>query len=338
MAEQNEFDVKESLRILNELRTLTLENESNYFSNIDEFNSRIKEFKERGYKMILANNLEPVELSEPIEISDKYASEIKRIQLEKIEDIKNGRMENAARLRSQEKFLVVEVLNSYFGNPSIHYKLHNAEKKEVLCRPAFYKFQFPNLYFDLGKNPFKKVVNDIQKVLLDTPLYSVGECQSKLSTKSKGLYWIWTNHSDEDLKACITDEEKRKHVPISKLVMEREGLNNICKIEKDDFRIVYNGMGGFKKVPAKFSLRKRISQELDCPDKGTGTLNILNRFGSSKEEEKKNWRISFFEFGNMDNLKILSQLGRCGDYYNQYASTLEKLWRIEYGMPILIRH
>ena len=151
MAEQNEFDLEESLRKLNELWTLTLENEINYFTHLDDTKYLFKEIKANGYKMILANTLKPEELSELTETSNKHATEIKRIQLEKVEDIKNGRIEHAAWLRDQEKFLISEVLNLYFGNPSIHFKLHDAENKKILCRPAFYKFQVPLLYFDWTK-------------------------------------------------------------------------------------------------------------------------------------------------------------------------------------------
>lgn len=117
------------------------------------------------------------------------------------------------------------------------------------------------------------------------------------------------------------------HVPIDKLVKLREGLNNISSLEKDGFRVVYNGIGGYKKEPAAFGLRERINQELNSNNRRTGTLNILNR-GFNIE----NWAISFFNFDDPENTEILNGLS-----YLENANDIEIGWRLEFGTPILCR-
>jgi hypothetical protein len=69
-------------------------------------------------------------------------------------------------------------------------------------------------------------------------------------------------------------------------------------------------------------------QELNCNDRRTGTLNLSNRRGFYEE----NWAISYFDFDNADNAKIVKQLS-----YSDDAENLESNWRIEFGIPILTR-
>lgn len=174
----------------------------------------------------------------------------------------------------------------------------------------------------------------------------------KLPTKHRGLYWIWTSLSFEFLKKIKTNHNT-KEVPIAKLVSERQGLKNICDIKKSievnnenriadnieevEFRIVYNGIGGYKRESKSSGLRERILQELNCNSPGTGTLNILNRSDSEKDWDIK-WAVSHFDFDDEDNIKILKSLECEGNLYDKYAKAIESNWRIEYGVPILTRH
>ena len=155
--------------------------------------------------------------------------------------------------------------------------------------------------------------------------------QVYLSSKSRGLYWIWTNLSDMQLKKIKTDRDT-KQVPISELVSQRCGLKNINKIVHNGFRIVYNGIGGYKKQPSSsYGLRGRILQEFNCNDKRTGTLNLSGRDGIIFKE--KNWAVSYFDCDDDDNSEIITGLT-----YPNHAKMLEMNWRIEYGIPILTRH
>jgi len=151
-----------------------------------------------------------------------------------------------------------------------------------------------------------------------------------LSTKRRGLYWLWTNSDFSELKNAHAKEETQE-VPISVLVLQREALNNISRIEKDGFKIVYNGKGGYIKSPPAFGLRERINQEINCNDYRTGTLNIKRRFNL------ENWAVSFFDFDDPANASILNLL-KTNNPYTEFAKDIEMLWRLEYGTPILCRH
>lgn len=122
------------------------------------------------------------------------------------------------------------------------------------------------------------------------------------------------------------------------LVENREALNNICEIKNNNFRIVYNGIGGHKGLELKkgqsYNLRSRINQEFFSNDFRTGTLNIENR----KNFNISNWGVSFFNFDENENIlsKFLKSSEKNG-YYQEYANMLEMNWRIEFGHPILNR-
>ena len=127
---------------------------------------------------------------------------------------------------------------------------------------------------------------------------------------------------------------ENNHVPISSLVSQRKGLANVCSILYKDYRIVYNGKGGYDKEPAAFGLRERINQEINCADSRTGTLNIQNRFHFNKEQTNlENWGVSYFDFDQESHKDILK-----GISYKEHSGILETLWRLEYGTPILSRY
>ena len=189
--------------------------------------------------------------------------------------------------------------------------------------------------------PFKQILEAIDKKQRKS-LYPLEEFKKrpplgKLPTGSSGLYWFWTNHTPEELMRYKKPKKNSGEVPISKLVSQRHDLTHIYReINNEGFYVVYNGIGGRSSKSVKSGLRKRINQELFCKNEGTGTLNLLNRFeeGSNHEE---NWRISYFDFEDDKNEDILEPL-KSTNAYKDFAPTLELLWRIEYGIPILTRH
>jgi hypothetical protein len=151
-----------------------------------------------------------------------------------------------------------------------------------------------------------------------------------LQTKRRGLYWLWTNLTLEQLEYNTLPNSK-KEVPISRLIEHRKQLNNICKIETSNYLIVYNGIGGYNKLPAKSGLRERINQEVIGNGETVGTLNILKNSDISK------WAVSYFDFDAPENAEIIKQLNSASPYL-EYAKDLEMLWRLHYGTPILTRH
>lgn len=182
----------------------------------------------------------------------------------------------------------------------------------------------------------KELINQIHEQQLKTfcllnQFYKNKEHYTVLPRKHRGLYWLWTNVSFETLKKAAP-RKNTQEVPIDKLVRYREKLNNTARVQKGDFKIVYNGIGGYKKTPASFGLRERINQEIHCNDYRTGTLNILNR-----DFKPDNWAVSFFDFDNPMNYEILKVLDSTNTYI-EYAKDLEMIWRLEYGTPILCRY
>ena len=180
---------------------------------------------------------------------------------------------------------------------------------------------------------YKHILEQIQEQQLTTFCTLdrfLSEGTSILPTRRRGLYWIWTRLDDTLLS--LARDNHRSEVPIIKLILQRSTLKHICQVKQSGYKIIYNGIGGYKSVPASFGLRERIRQELNSMDHRTGSLNLMKRFDDQKE-----WAVSFFDFDDEKNKEIFDFLKE-DDAYIKYASDLEKLWRLEFGHPIFCRH
>ncbi|MFP9114650.1 hypothetical protein ACLI1A_11965 [Flavobacterium sp. RHBU_3] len=182
---------------------------------------------------------------------------------------------------------------------------------------------------------FKEILQKIE-VKQQQSFYPLPEFRERgtklLPVKSRGLYWLWTKLDFSELGNCLDTDGHKGEVPIRKLIEARKDLSFICNIRKDDFRIVYNGIGGYKIRTSGYGLRGRILQELNAKNVRTGSLNLMNR-GFKPED----WAVSFFDFDAPENHEIIKELREEG-FYTKYAADLEMLWRLEYGHPILCRH
>jgi hypothetical protein len=184
----------------------------------------------------------------------------------------------------------------------------------------------------------KKVLDEINKIQKNNFCNANEFRNNPKLGKGRGIYWIWTNLTFDELR--MTKQNHNAEVPIEKLINEREELKYICNIKNNDFRVVYNGIGGYKgkTVTEKsfYDLRGRINQEFYSKDPRTGTLNIVNRSNID------NWAVSYFDFDFKENEEIIKMLPEPKEenksYYEEYANMLEINWRIEYGHPILNRY
>lgn len=103
--------------------------------------------------------------------------------------------------------------------------------------------------------------------------------------------------------------------------MQRQSLANICRAEVEGFRLVYNGIGGIGRKGTG-GLRERIFQECKGGE-GTGTLGICN----TTLDNLTRWRFSYVLWSEIQTATPLD--------YSTDAETLETLWRLHYGWPIL---
>lgn len=196
---------------------------------------------------------------------------------------------------------------------------------------------FKGILEEIQTQQFKNLVS-----LKDFRQRGEGKGTDILACKSRGLYWLWCK---TDLTKLINTEiDLGAHVPISKLIRNRNGLGYVCKINSGKYTVVYNGIGGYKNWTKKssYGLRGRINQEINCNNKKTGTLNIAGR-----GLDINDWKVSFFDFEDPENQYILKMFlenskklneENIGNLYNSYANELEILWRMHYGTPILCRH
>lgn len=140
------------------------------------------------------------------------------------------------------------------------------------------------------------------------------------NTKSNGLYWIYSSYTDEELsesKPC----EKAGSIDFSAMITRHHALNNVCKIEADGFRLVYNGIGGVG-PKGHGGLRERILEEFRGGN-GTGSLAIC---GSSLNDLVR-WRVSHVLWSEIPFAT--------SQEYRLFSEGFERLWRIHYGWPVL---
>jgi hypothetical protein len=180
---------------------------------------------------------------------------------------------------------------------------------------------------------FKKIITTIHEEQLKT-FCSMTDFRENglknLPTKQRGLYWLWTDLTMVQL-AKEAKPHENKEVPISSLLAQRDELQHVGRYYNEkNFRVVYNGVGGYKKTKS-FGLRERINQEINANGPTVGTLNIL------KNSTVGNWGVSYFNFDEENNKELIPLLN-FDDAYNTYAKDLEMIWRLEHGHPILCRH
>lgn len=139
-------------------------------------------------------------------------------------------------------------------------------------------------------------------------------------TKQDGLYWIYTTYSDAELLAAKASTKKNS-VNFGSVVARHAELAHVCSQTVGAFRVVYNGIGGLG--PGGYGgLRERILGEFRGGD-GTGSLAIKD----SSLNNLDKWRYSYVLWAEIEFPH--------SHEYTSFSESLERLWRIHYGWPIL---
>lgn len=140
-------------------------------------------------------------------------------------------------------------------------------------------------------------------------------------TKSDGLYWLFTSYSLDELKNCINSNDNGA-IDITSLATLHENLPHISTITDKGFMLVYNGIGG-----NSCGLRGRIHQHFNGGN-GTGCLSILK----SSLKDLNRWRVSYvtLQVRNGEQPDVQAN-------YADHAKNLERIWRLQYGWPLLCK-
>lgn len=149
---------------------------------------------------------------------------------------------------------------------------------------------------------------------------------AELPRQQNGLYWFWTSFDQNDLINCIRPTNIRGEINISRLARERNFMSKLCDQRRENFSVVYNGRGGGNSVG--YGLRERILQEIKG-QAGTGSVSIIN----SSLNVPARWRISFVNFNDPRFREETDHQIN----YTEHSETLEMLWRLHYGWPVLCR-
>jgi hypothetical protein len=137
-------------------------------------------------------------------------------------------------------------------------------------------------------------------------------------TNESGFYWLHTDYSTAELIASQKGF-KQKAIDLPLLASLHDGLSNVCSINHEGFRLVYNG------IAEKLFLRPRISQHFNGGD-GTGSLHIL---GSTLNNLER-WRVSYVATSALSPHRDVDS----HTYIGLHAKHYERMWRLEHGWPI----
>ena len=148
--------------------------------------------------------------------------------------------------------------------------------------------------------------------------YDELEFEGAPPTKVSGFYWIYTSYTLDELEGC-TASPLAKAVNIPLMAKLHNGLGNVCDIEEDGFRLVYNGI-----ARASMGIRERLGQHFNGGD-GTGSLHIKH----SSLNDLSRWRVSYVSTSS----KNLIAADVESDYV--HAKHVERIWRLVHGWPLL---
>lgn len=161
-------------------------------------------------------------------------------------------------------------------------------------------------------------------------LHYINACSSRLLTITEtgelkipteitkdlcGFYWIYTSYSIDELMVCSKADQKDA-IDIGALAKLHYGLRGVHNSQIGEFRLVYNGVAN--------PIRSRLRQHFNG-GKGTGCLAIKH----TSLKDLSRWRISYAAVGSQGAHIPLS--------YELDAKTFERLWRLEFGWPLLCR-
>jgi hypothetical protein len=167
-----------------------------------------------------------------------------------------------------------------------------------------------------------EAVNGIQESRLSSVTKPANrlQLQGGPPSKSDGLYWLYTNYSNAEIRSAVPSQ-KRNSVPINMIAAHRENLGMICSRKVEDFRVVYNGIGGVG-LKGHGGLRERILQEFRGGE-GTGSLAICD----TSLSDLTRWRYSYVLWDEIEHKEAIQ--------YLSFAEGLETMWRLHFGWPIL---
>ncbi|MGL5842516.1 MAG: hypothetical protein ACRCYK_12055 [Aeromonas hydrophila] len=159
-------------------------------------------------------------------------------------------------------------------------------------------------------------IKQINSKLKYQKYHTLQETKLKIPIEANGFYWIYTKLSIEKLIESAAPINQ-VHVDLSLMASTHQGLKSIIKQTKSDYWCIYNGKGT--------NLKKRISAAFTNTNGATGKLALTRVF---KEDE---FRVKFIVCNSSNTDYGIN------DSFGDLERDLERVWRLNYGWPILCR-
>ena len=159
-------------------------------------------------------------------------------------------------------------------------------------------------------------IEEINSRLVLQSYRTLQDAKSKIERKASGFYWIYTKLP---IAQFINSPKPSNpvHVDFSLMASTHQGLKSIIEQSGSDYWCIYNGKGT--------NLKERMSAAFTNTDGQTGKLALTRVF---KEDD---FRVKFIACNSNDTDHGVN------DSFDSLQRDLERVWRLNYGWPILCR-
>jgi hypothetical protein len=161
-----------------------------------------------------------------------------------------------------------------------------------------------------------QLIERINEKLQSQQFKSLAEAKTEISSSSAGFYWIYTQLPIERFLSCAPPTNQ-VHIDFRLLAQTHRGLNSVIKQVGQENWCIYNGKGK--------ELKKRLSAGFTNTIGPTGKLALTRCF------EEGDFRIKYITCDSNAEFHGISET------YGDLEKDLERVWRLQYGWPLLCR-
>lgn len=159
-------------------------------------------------------------------------------------------------------------------------------------------------------------IKNINAKLNTQPYISLADVKENIAPAASGFYWIYTKLPIERFKSAKPPSNP-VHVDFSALAKTHGDLKYVIRQQEAEYWCIYNGKGK--------QLKNRIVAEFTDTEGETGKLALFRCFS------EHDFKVKYIECSHVDCESSTTSK------YSELQKHLERVWRLNYGWPILCR-
>lgn len=162
----------------------------------------------------------------------------------------------------------------------------------------------------------KLIADEVERKLNSQPFVTIEDAKKAIENSSSGFYWIFTSLSYVDFQKA-SPPENIAHVDYSEMARVHKGLKHVIQSSEKDYWCIYNGKAR--------QLKNRMYAAFTVTNGGTGKLSLERCF------KKEDFKVKYIICDSDDPLYGIKYK------YSGIEQNLERVWRLNYGWPLLCR-